>query len=178
MLDISKSTPLSFAKSRSESSDVCFNQLIGLRLWDPEGNLWTALLKLLFSIFSKLPDNNVMNSSLSVDINLIWSKFIVNSISVMQFTSTALPQTIVSVWNVIAGAIIKQRSNLRFYIKKIRTLQLSYQCCTNILITYFVNTEDVEKYGSRLLPFPSLFHSSAGFSFIVYKYDWDILCDN
>lgn len=35
----------------------------------------------------------------------------------MQFTSTALPQTIVSPLNVTAGAMIKQRSNLELNIK-------------------------------------------------------------
>jgi len=37
--------------------------------------------------------------------------------SVMQFTSMALPQTIVSPLNVTAGAIIKQRSNLELNLK-------------------------------------------------------------
>lgn len=37
--------------------------------------------------------------------------------SVMQFTSMALPQTTVSPLNVTAGAIIKQRSNLELNIK-------------------------------------------------------------
>lgn len=95
----------------------------------------------------------------------------------MQFTSTALPQTIVSALNVIAGAIIKQRSNLRMHIQYQNAATCKLQLCSIQCVAYFVSTGDVEKYGSRLLPLPNLFHSNAGFSFIVYRYDWDILCD-
>lgn len=58
-------------------------------------------------------ENKLLNSAWRADKRRIWCKFIVTSMSVRQFISTALPHTIIFGSNIIVGAIIIHRSNLR-----------------------------------------------------------------
>lgn len=84
--------------------------------------------------------------------------------SVMQFTSIALPQTIVSPLNVTAGAIIKQRSNLELDIK-IKILYnyyvsfyvyINYINCITLLILEMLKSMDLDYYHFRAYSIPML----------------------
>jgi len=83
--------------------------------------------------------------------------------SVIQFTSMALPQTIVSPLNVTAGAIIKQRSNLELNIKiRIRLsyrfmhVYINYINCITLLILKMLKSMDLDYYHSRAYSIPML----------------------